>query len=211
MDLVGLVLETIDLDDVLVEAAPLFEFLGGQQDLLGGAQDDVGEFAGAVAQVLHAIQTDAATGRVDHVHHVVEIQDERVDVFAIQRRDERLVQPIEGVVGDLVALVFERLEFVGRGPARHVAREHVDEDDRGLADLLRELDEVVEEATIFRDQAESSHTTLLDEPTNLVHPPRWRGLRAERVRWTHGRGSSRRASAQSEGKAIISLRLRRGL
>ena len=108
--------------------------------------------------VLHAIQADAAAGGVDHVHHVVEIQDQRVDVFAIERRDEGLVQPIQRVVGDLVALVFERLELVGRFPAWPFAREHVDEDGRGLADFLGELDEVVEEATIFRDQAESSHT-----------------------------------------------------
>ena len=149
--------------------------------------------------VLHAIQADTAAGGVDHVHHVVEIQDERVDVFAIQRRDERLVQPIEGVVRDLVALVFERLEFVGRSPAGHVACEHVDEDDRGLADLLRKLDEVVEEATIFRDQAESSHTSSprrADERGPCAAMARVAGWACEVDAWTRIVAQGLRAAAK---------------
>src|SRR5205814_1249989 len=48
--------------------------------------------------------------RLDGVEHVVERRGERVDVFAIHRRDERRVQALDDLVGDRVALVLSLLD-----------------------------------------------------------------------------------------------------
>jgi hypothetical protein len=49
--------------------------------------------------------------RVDRVHHVVERAGERVDVLAVERRDERAVQPLDDLVREEVALVLDFLDL----------------------------------------------------------------------------------------------------
>jgi hypothetical protein len=41
---------------------------------------------------------------LDIIEHVVEARNEIVDVFAIERRDERAVQALDGVMGDNIPL-----------------------------------------------------------------------------------------------------------
>ena len=54
-------------------------------------------------------------GCLDVVEHVVHGRDERVDVFAIDGRDERLAEPLHYVVHDLVAHVFVFEDGGGEG------------------------------------------------------------------------------------------------
>ena len=45
------------------------------------------------------------------VEDVVEVDRDRADVLAVERGDERPVQRLEDLAGDLVALVLQRLEL----------------------------------------------------------------------------------------------------
>ena len=74
--------------------------------------------------------------RVDGVHHVVERPGQLVDVFAINRRDERAVEALDDLVGQEVALVLDFLDLVGLVPDRLVGREHLFEQARALLQLV---------------------------------------------------------------------------
>ena len=67
---------------------------------------------------VEAVQPDQRRRRVDRVHHVVERARQRVDVFAVERRHERAVQPLDDLVGEEVALVLDFLDLVGLVPDR---------------------------------------------------------------------------------------------
>ena len=56
--------------------------------------DDVRQFAGAEPDRVEPVQPDQRGRRVDRIHDVVERPGERVDVFAVERRDERAVEPL---------------------------------------------------------------------------------------------------------------------
>ena len=79
---------------------------------------------------------------------------ERVDVFAVERRDEGAVQALDDLVGEEVALVLDFLDLVGLVPDRPIGREHLFEQARALADLLGQGHEVVEEPLFSRNQSE---------------------------------------------------------
>src|SRR5256885_2141730 len=51
--------------------------------------------------------------RLHRVEHVVEVAREQMDVLALERRDERPVEPLEDLVGDEVGFVFDVLELAG--------------------------------------------------------------------------------------------------
>ena len=83
--------------------------------------DDLRQLARAEADRLEPVQPDQRRRRVDGVHHVVERAGQRVDVLAVERRDEGAVQALDDLVGQEVALVLDFLDFVGLVPDR-VAR-----------------------------------------------------------------------------------------
>ena len=58
------------------------------------------------------IQPDDGRGGVDGVDDVVERAGERVDVLAIERRDEGLVQALNHLVRQVVAAMLDFLDFV---------------------------------------------------------------------------------------------------
>ena len=93
---------------------------------------------------------------LDEVEDVVERADQRVDVLAVERRDERRLEPMADVVADLVAAVLRRpgsrrlaLGLVVASGASPPAGARRAEDVRGV------LDEQVEEPLLARDQAQA--------------------------------------------------------
>ena len=72
---------------------------GGQ---LGAALEHLDLVGQLRRQDLHLVEQDHVDGLVHHVHHVVEAGGERVDVLAVERRDERAVHPLDDRVGRLV-------------------------------------------------------------------------------------------------------------
>ena len=71
---------------------------------LGRLHQDVGEVADLGQRLLDAVQHEQVGGRLHLVDDVVELLGERVDVLAVERRDEARVEPAEDRPGELVAV-----------------------------------------------------------------------------------------------------------
>ena len=91
------------------------------QELLGGADDRLGQQDGALRGVTGVEDLHLAGAAVHQVHHIVEPRGQHVDVFAVERRDEGAVEPGHHFVGDDVGFVFQSLDRLHDGePAVHV-------------------------------------------------------------------------------------------
>ena len=102
---VGGVLEAVDLDGAARARPSCFSSAStATLDLHRRLPGQRRQLARAVAQRRHAVAARHRGGRVDRVHHVVERRGQRVDVFAIDRRDERPVEALDDLVGQRVAL-----------------------------------------------------------------------------------------------------------
>jgi len=149
---VGLVLEAVDLDRVCDETLVVFKRPEGEPDLLGGRRNDVRELPRAGANRLEAIQPDNGGAGVDRVHDVVERPGEGMNVLAVERRDERAVQPLDNVVRQEVALVLDFLDLVSLVPHGPIRREHGLEQLRAFLQLVGKRLKVVVKPRLARDQ-----------------------------------------------------------
>ena len=99
--------------------------------------------------------------RVDGVHHVVERDGQRVDVLAVERRDERAVQPVDDGARPAVAAVLDVLDGSALAMSGGSLGSICLSSSRAAADLLGEADEVVEEVLLARDQTENGPCHLV--------------------------------------------------
>ncbi len=58
------------------------------------------------------VHHDGACGRVNIIADIVEPDSERVDILAVEGRDERCVQFSRYIVGDLVAFMLDALDLL---------------------------------------------------------------------------------------------------
>src|SRR5580658_7591677 len=147
---VALIFVTVDLDAVLEGFFRSAQGFDGGSDFDRGGDEDFDEFHGAFADGVDAIEDETAGGGVDEVDDVVELVAERVDIFAVKRRDESLVQLDEEMVGDFVAFVldgFDDLHLLGNA---RVVREHFEEGFRPVVNIFGLLGEKVEETLFTR-------------------------------------------------------------
>ena len=100
------------------------------------------------------VEADQRRRRVDRVHHVVERPRQRVDVLAIERRDERAVEALDDLVRQEVALVLDFLDLVGLVPDRALRREHLLEQPGAALQLVGERLEIGVELLFARNQSE---------------------------------------------------------
>ena len=116
---VGFVLEPVDLDGVRDERPCAAR---ARRAPAAPARCDavmmLRQLARAEAHRVEPVEPDQRRRRVDRVHHVVERARQGVDVLAIERRDERAVEPLDDLVGQEVALVLDFLDLVGLVPDR---------------------------------------------------------------------------------------------
>ena len=59
---------------------------------------------------MNVVHDDRARGAVDQIDHIIECFRHQVNVFAIKRRNERLIQTRRHVVGQIVAGMFDALD-----------------------------------------------------------------------------------------------------
>ncbi len=120
---------------------------------------------------VEAIQADERRRRVDRIHDVVERARELVNVLAVERRDERAIQPLDDVVRQRIALVLDVLDVVGVRPDGPLGRDHRFEQPRPVLQLDRERLEIGEELFFARYQAEGH-----ESPGELVRKAKAGGL-----------------------------------
>ena len=104
-------------------------------DLGDRAEDHAGLLDGLRRHLLDAVQVELVGDLVHEVADVVEDGRQVVDVLAVDRRHERLVDELDDLVGDAVALVLAVLDLVDQGPPVGVVLEQVEQE-------LRRRDEV---------------------------------------------------------------------
>ena len=200
-DPIALVLEPVDLDgvarDVLEAAQP--------RDRLGDLRRCLLEHPRQADRLVHRrldlVQAEVVGDLLGVVDDVVERRGEREDVLAVDRRDERVVEAIDDVVGDPVALVLAVEDLVREVLARPGSLvEHRVQQIGGAHHVLPGLLEQLEVDPISGRTLESSlrdqramppdanaggvarHVELLHEPRELVVVDRVRVLgRRERA------------------------------
>ena len=89
--------------------------------------------------MVEAVEPDVGRRLVDGVDHVVERAGQRVDVFAVERRDEGPVQPLDDFVGQVVAGVLDLLDRVGLVPQRPIRRQHLLQQRRARRESARAM------------------------------------------------------------------------
>src|SRR6266545_2670959 len=154
-EIVGTVLEPVDLHRVLVEAGVhRAQALDGPVHGVRLLHDHLGHGPRGRGRLLDAVHHEALGGGLDVVEHVVEPGGEVVDVLAVDRRDERGVQPLDDLVRDLVALMLDFLDRVGLGASVSEVVELLAQKLGSVDDVLRLLLEQVEEQHLARNEPE---------------------------------------------------------
>jgi hypothetical protein len=159
---VDLVLEAVDLDARLVRELLFLEERDAGDDLRRCPVEIVGHGHGFGRRALD-LEEDEPVGRgFDQVDDVVEARRERVDVLPVDGRDERRVQLLDDVVGDEVSLVLD-LEDLPDHPLGDLPPVHHFLEQAGPgADVLRGVDEQLEELLFSWEKPE--HGSLLPRP-----------------------------------------------
>src|SRR6266542_6088076 len=105
VDAVAFVLQSVDLDPVLVQAGEPTDLGHGLLNLIGGSRQDLGLLPHLRQDVLDPVQHEQVGYRFDSVKDVVEVGRQMVDVLPVEGSDERRIQRPDDLVRDLVALV----------------------------------------------------------------------------------------------------------
>src|ERR1700730_2775046 len=145
---IGLVLEAIDLDRILpVIRRERAQAPHGTVRFLSRLDDDLAHGDAAVRRRLDLVEEKPVGHRIDEVQHVVQTARQGVDVLAVDRGDERGIQPADHFVGDGIARVLEITDLLDLGlSARIVERQLLQysgrrDDMTGL--LLEEIEEIL--------------------------------------------------------------------
>src|SRR6185436_12986139 len=136
--LVGAVLQPVDLHRVLVKAGVhRAQALDGPVRGMRDVHDDVGQGARGRGRLLDPVDDQPLGHCLDEIQDVVQPGGEIVDVLAVDRRDERGVQPLDDLVGDDVPGVLDFLDGVGLGAGIREIVELLTQQLGGLDDVLR--------------------------------------------------------------------------
>jgi hypothetical protein len=158
---VRLVLDAIDLDGVRVHGPLLGQGVQGRMQRVGRRRHRSRQLARGRTHPIDPVEPDDRGDVIDRVHDVVERRGQRVQIFPIERRDKRPVQPLDRVVRERVAAMLGVLDFVRDRPVRRIGRQHLLEQPGGRPDLVRHLVELIEELLVARNKAEAqTHTHL---------------------------------------------------
>ena len=111
--------------------------------------------------LLDLIEPDDRRRRVDRVHHVVERPGQRVDVLAVERRDEGAVQALDDLVGQVVALVLDLLDLVRLVPDRRSGASISSSSPAPCRICSAMRHEIVVEPLFARDQSERHSTSSM--------------------------------------------------
>src|SRR3954451_5880503 len=104
-DAVALVLEPVDLHRVVVDVLERAQPGDRPGDRPGGLVQDAGHPLRLLHRRLDPVEAQEVGDLLDVVDDVVHPGGERDDVLTVERRDERLVQPLDDVVRDAVAVL----------------------------------------------------------------------------------------------------------
>jgi hypothetical protein len=160
VSVVGDVFEPVNFDETLIDARGARERRDDLVELHGHALNHVGKGACVRRAFLNVEHDHRARGVVDEINHVIERGGEHVDVFAVERGDERFVEAGGDGVRQFVAGVLDSLDALSVGVViAAVARvgHHLDEDFRGIENVGGHLREEREILILAGQKAETRH------------------------------------------------------
>jgi hypothetical protein len=114
---------------------------------------ELGQAPGLRRDRAHVVEVHGMRRVLHEVDDVVHARDQPVDVVAIDRRDEGLVQQVDRGVGDAVGALFDGLDGVGTALEVVELGHQGDQFAAGLDDLVGVLDEQFEEVAFDGHQA----------------------------------------------------------
>ena len=161
VDAVALALELTHLHEERVEVLHGLEPF--EQAHVGGRHADehvaqLGHLRHGLADLEHVQEV----GDVEHVvGHVVEAFRDVVDVLTVERCHEARVEPGQHVTGEVVALALGRQDRVALRSRVDEVLDHLLQQQRTVVDVVRRVDEQVEELVIGRDEPESHGILML--------------------------------------------------
>ena len=147
-DAVALVLEPVDLDGVVRDVLEVAHPRHRLGDLAAGLHEDVREPLRLLHRRLDLVEAEVVGDLLGVVDDVVERGGELEDVLAVDRRDERLVQAVDDVVRDAVALLLAQQDLARQLLRLRVVAQHPVEQIGGAQDVGAGLLEEVEELAV---------------------------------------------------------------
>ena len=124
---VALVLEVLDLDERVLDAAHALEVVVGDRELLAGADDDPALLDRVPRRHLHAIQTEEVRCLLEVVDDVVDLGREEEDVVAVEGGDVLRVEERDQITSYLVTSRLLELHLLLRDArARMLAKPPLD-------------------------------------------------------------------------------------
>src|SRR5436190_2660913 len=136
-DAVAFVFVTIDFDAVLEGVFRRTEGMNRGGDFDGGRDKNLDEIERAFANFVDAIEDEAAGGGINEVDDVVDLAAKLVDVFAVERRDESLIELGQEAVSDFVPFVFDGFNGLYLFGHARIVRKHLLEGFRSDDDVVR--------------------------------------------------------------------------
>src|SRR5580692_3281704 len=147
---VAFVFEAVDLDAMLHCFFWSPKGFDGGGDFHGGRDENSDEVRGAFADGVDAIEDETASCGVDEVDDVVKPTTKLVNIFAVEGRDEGLVQLGQEVVRDFVAFMLDGLDALDLLGDAGVMREHFEEGFGAFVNILGLFGEEVKKALFAR-------------------------------------------------------------
>src|SRR4051794_18743549 len=149
---VALVLQPVDLDREVVDVLERAQPWDCAAELAGGLVQDPRHLQRLLHRRLDAVEAHEVGHLLDEVDDVVERGGQRVDVLAVDRSDERGVQPLDDVVRDAVALLLADDDVARQLALVGPAVEHPLQELGGADDVGARLLEEVEELALLRSE-----------------------------------------------------------
>src|SRR3954451_14907558 len=151
-DPIAVVLQAVDLDRVVVDVAEVAHPRHRLGDLARRLQQDVRHPLGLLHRRLDLVEAEVVGDFLGQIDDVVERTGQLEDVLAVDRRDEGVVQALDHVVGDPVALLLADQDVAREVSALGIGAQHLVEQ-VGRPDSVRGgLLEEVEELAVLRDE-----------------------------------------------------------
>ncbi len=159
---VACVLERVHLDEIRARGGGVVHALDRLRERAARVAHDHGLGRRRLGDVADAVHDHLARGLVDVIADVVEASRQRVQVLAVVRDDEGVVEQPYELMGQLVADGLELADALGDGKAAGEPREELDQQLGDLDEVVRRAREQLGEVVISRYEAHASR-----EPTRF--------------------------------------------
>src|SRR6267143_4547852 len=147
---ITLILKAIDFDAVLESFIPVLDSVYQCSNLGTSFQKNVGEVGRPVSHRTHPVENETTGGGINQVDDIVERRAQFVDILAVDRGDESLIELHDDGVRNLITCVLDCFNALYLLVDGRVTRKQVAKSFRALLNILRLPREELEIAVVAR-------------------------------------------------------------